>query len=195
MKLSKIAKDYGLKLTFLTEKNFKKISKQYDDITKADAKNNSYYYVEDDHIIIGFYDDKHYKKAAFFHELGHSLINDSFEKLVNYNEILIEYEAWILGLKVARKYNIKLPNKIFKYMLKSIHSYYKDSLREVEKTNKKNSNKNKKLETILEFKFENHEDPPELNIEINFTDKEKNKKIKNIKLKRNKKEKNNLNLF
>jgi len=195
MKLSKIAKDYGLKLTFLTEKNFKKISKQYDDITKADAKNNSYYYVEDDHIIIGFYDDKHYKKAAFFHELGHSLINDSFEKLVNYNEILIEYEAWILGLKVARKYNIKLPNKIFKYMLKSIHSYYKDSLREVEKTNKKNSNKNKKLETILEFKFENHEDPPELNIEINFMDKEKNKKIKNIKLKRNKKEKNNLNLF
>lgn len=135
MRLSQIAKDYGLKVTGLTKKNFKKISEQYDDINRADAKNNAY--IIGDHIILGFYDDLELKKAAFFHELGHSLVSEYFERLVNHDDIFIEYEAWVQGLKVAKKYNYTFPDKVFKYILKSTNSYYKDSLRAHNKRRKK----------------------------------------------------------
>lgn len=127
MRLSQIAKDYGLKLTHLSKNNFKKISELYEDVNRTDAKNNAY--IIGDHIILGFYDDPLLKTAAFFHELGHSLVSENFEKLVNHDDIFIEYEAWVQGLKVAKKYNYAFPDKVFKYILKSTNSYYKDSLR------------------------------------------------------------------
>jgi hypothetical protein len=136
MRLSQIAKDYGLKVTYLTNKNFKKMAEKYDDLNKSDAKNNAYLFIDDDHIVLGFYDDPIHKKAAFFHELGHSLVSESFEQLVNRDELFIEYEAWIQGLKVAKKYGVKFPDKVFKYILKSTNSYYKDSLRAHSKTRK-----------------------------------------------------------
>lgn len=143
MRLSQIAKDYGLRLTSLSKKNFKRIAEKYEDLNRADAKNNAYLF--DDHIILGFYDDEMHKKAAFFHELGHSLVTESFEHLVNHDQLFIEYEAWVQGLKVAKKYNFVFPDKVFKYILKSANSYYKDSLRvhskrtkNVKKTNDKN---------------------------------------------------------
>jgi hypothetical protein len=128
MSLKRIAKDYGLELICLTKKNYKKILKQYNDINTSDIKNNAFFLEDDDLIILGIYNNPLYKKAAFFHEIGHYLIDKKFEKLVNNDMLLIEYEAWIQGLNVAKKYGVTFSDKAFKYILKSLHSYYKDSI-------------------------------------------------------------------
>jgi len=135
MRLSQIAKDYGLKANGLTKKNFKKFAGKYEDINRADAKNNAYLF--DDQIILGFYDDPMHRTVAFFHELGHSLVSENFERLVNHDDIFVEYEAWIQGLKVAKKYGYTFPDRVFKYILKSTNSYYKDSLRAHNKRRKR----------------------------------------------------------
>ena len=126
MRNSQIANDYNLRVVNVTERNIDRISKKFD-INKTDLKNNAYV-IEDEDIILGIYDDKELKQASFFHEIGHTIINESFEKLVNNDQMLIEFEAWVEGLKVARKYGYKFSSKTFKYILKSINSYYKDSL-------------------------------------------------------------------
>lgn len=126
MKTKQIADDYSLKVINVTQNNIEKISKKYD-IQKSDLKNNAYV-IGDEEIILGLYDDKELKFAAFFHEIGHTLVTESFEKLVNYDQMLIEYQAWLEGLKIAKKYGHNFSNKTFKYILKSINSYYKDAL-------------------------------------------------------------------
>lgn len=134
MRLSQIAKDYSLKLTGLTKRNLKDILRKYD-LERYEVKNNAF--LIDDHIILGFYDDPELKQAAFFHELGHSLVTERFEKLVNYDELLIEYQAWIEGLKVAKKYRYEFRPKVFKYILNSTNSYYKDAIRAYRKKPKR----------------------------------------------------------
>jgi hypothetical protein len=126
MRTTQIAKDYNLKVVNVTQKNIKRVSKKYE-IEKTNLRNNAYA-IENEDIVLGIYDDKDLKFAAFFHEVGHTLIPESFEKLVNNDEMLIEYQAWIEGLKVAKKYGYLFSNKTFKYILKSINSYYKDAL-------------------------------------------------------------------
>ena len=126
MNTRQIAKDYGLKVIHINENNIKKVLKKYD-IKKYEIKNNAFI-IEDEIIILGIYDNVHYKNAAFFHEIGHTLIKDSFSKMI-YDDIqLIEYQAWIEGLKVARKYGEIIDRKTFKYILKSINSYYRSAL-------------------------------------------------------------------
>jgi hypothetical protein len=128
MKIKQIAKDYDLKLIIITQRNINKVTKKYN-IHKEDLKNNAYV-IENEDIILGEYDHKELKEAAFFHEIGHTLITEAFEKLVHNDEMLIEFQAWIEGLKVAKKYNYKFSNKAFEYILTSIHTYYKDALKE-----------------------------------------------------------------
>jgi hypothetical protein len=48
--------------------------------------------------------------------------------MVSYDQMFIEFEAWIEGLKIARKYGYHFSNSVFKYILKSVNSYYKDAL-------------------------------------------------------------------
>lgn len=141
MDTRKIARDYGLRVIHLNKNNYKRIINEYD-IKKRDTVNNAFVF-DDEVIILGFYDDINHKNAAFFHEIGHTLINDSFVKMVHYDIQLIEYQAWIEGLKVAKKYGEKIPKKTFKYILKAVNSYYKCALNNYEKPKPKNIKKNK----------------------------------------------------
>ena len=138
MKIKQIAEDYDIKLINVTKKNIDKYSKLYK-IKKEDLINNAEI-IGNEELILGIFDDKEVRIAAFFHEIGHTLISDKFEKLVNCDCLLIEYKAWILGLKAAKKYGYKFSNKTFKYILTSLNSYYEDALSRYEKR-KKNKNK------------------------------------------------------
>jgi len=142
--IKKIAKEYELKIFNLTKNNIKKFIEKYGEISEEDSINNAYLF--DDCIILGFYDNPELKRAAFFHELGHTLVTESFERLVNNDELLIEYEAWIQGLKVAKKYKYNFSNKTFKYILQSTNSYYKDALKAYYKKPKRKCRKNKNLQ-------------------------------------------------
>jgi len=126
MKITEIARDYNLKVTSITKNNIIRFSKKFE-INKRDLKNNAYI-IGDEDIILGIYDDLELKRAAFFHEIGHTLITESFVKMVNNDQMLIEYQAWVEGLKVARKYKYNFSYKAFKYILKSINSYYREAL-------------------------------------------------------------------
>ena len=126
MKTKQIAKDYNLKVTFITNKNIDKVTKKFE-IKKIDVKNNAFL-IEEEDIILGLYDEPELKQAAFFHEIGHTLVTENFKNIVHNDEMLIEYQAWIEGLKIAKKYGHKFSNKTFHYILKSINSYYKDAL-------------------------------------------------------------------
>lgn len=126
MNTKQIAKDYGLHVTHTTSKNIKQVMEKFD-LKKWDLKNNAFIISEED-IVLGIYDDPHLKQAAFFHEIGHTLVTESYEKLVNNDQMLIEFQAWIEGLKIAKKYKHDISPKTFKYILKSINSYYRSSL-------------------------------------------------------------------
>jgi len=139
MNTRQIAKDYGLRVIHMNKRNCKKIIEKYD-INKYEVKNNAFL-IEEEIIILGIYDDQHHKNAAFFHEIGHTLVKDSFSKMINEDIQLIEYQAWIEGLKVAKKYGETIPKKTFKYILKALNSYYRSALHAYHKKPKKRSEK------------------------------------------------------
>jgi hypothetical protein len=139
MNTRQIAKDYGLRVIHLNKNNLKRIIDKYD-IEKYEIKNNAFL-IEEEIIILGIYDDIHHKNAAFFHEIGHTLVKDSFQKMINEDIQLIEYQAWIEGLKVAKKYGQEIPKKTFRYILKSINSYYRSALRAYNKKPRRRSEK------------------------------------------------------
>lgn len=126
MKAKQVANDFNLKLINITPRNIDKYSALYE-IKKEDLINNSQI-IGDEEIILGLYDDKEIKLAAMFHEVGHTLVTESFEKLVNNDQLLIEYQAWIEGLKLAKRYGYKFSEKTFEYILTSLNSYYNDAL-------------------------------------------------------------------
>jgi len=110
MKIKQIAEDYDIKLINVTKKNIDKYSKLYE-IKKEDLINNAEI-IGNEELILGIFDDKEVRIAAFFHEIGHTLISDKFEKLVNCDCLLIEYKAWILGLKAAKNMDINFQIKL-----------------------------------------------------------------------------------
>jgi HD superfamily phosphohydrolase len=122
-----IARDYNLRVTHVTLKNIDRVVKKFD-LDKDDLINNAFV-ISDEDIILGIYSEKELKEAAFFHEIGHTLISEQFEKMVHKDEMLIEFQAWIEGLKVARKYKQHFSNKTFQYILESLNSYYKPALK------------------------------------------------------------------
>jgi HD superfamily phosphohydrolase len=136
MKPKEIGKDFGLKVISVTKRNVQKIVEKYEIENIEDLKNNAYV-IGDEDIILGLYDDEEVKMAAFFHEVGHTIIKPNFEKLVNNDEMLIEFQAWIEGLKVAKKYGYKFSDKTFEYILRSLNSYYKDAVSVYNKKTKK----------------------------------------------------------
>ena len=141
MNTRKIAKDYGLRVIHLNKKNLKSVTETYD-LEKWEVDENAFL-IEDEVIVLGFYKNKDHKNAAFFHEIGHSLIKPKFLKLINDDIQLIEYQAWIEGLKVAQKYGEKINKQVFGYILKSINSYYRKALCVYNKKPRKQSEKTK----------------------------------------------------
>jgi len=122
-----IARDYNLRVTHVTLKNIDRVVKKFD-LDKDDLINNAFV-ISDEDIILGIYTEHELKEAAFFHEIGHTLISEQFEKMVHKDEMLIEFQAWIEGLKIARKYKQRFSDKTFQYILESLNSYYKPALK------------------------------------------------------------------
>jgi hypothetical protein len=140
MKIKEIAGDFNLKVINITEANIDEYSKKFD-IDKETLKNNAYI-IGDQDIILGIYDNKEVRLAAFFHEIGHTLVSEGYEKLVNYDQVLVEYQAWIEGLKIAKKYGYTFSSKTFHYILKSLNSFYRDALNAYNTQNKKTNSEN-----------------------------------------------------
>ena len=126
MKLKQIAKEFDIKVINVTQNSLDKYCKKYG-MPPENFMNNAYV-IGDDEIILGIYDDNEVRIASFFHEIGHTLVSESFEKMVNYDTMLIEYQAWIEGLKLAKQYEYTFSRKVFKYIIKCLNSFYKDSL-------------------------------------------------------------------
>jgi len=66
-----------------------------------DSDNNCF--IAGNEIFIGKYENDEYLLISFFHEHGHKLVSQSFIKSCNYNTLLIEIEAWNMGIKAAMK--------------------------------------------------------------------------------------------
>ena len=64
-----------------------------------DVINNCF--VAGNEIFIGKYENEEYLLISFFHEHGHRLVSQDFIKKVDYNTLIIEIEAWNLGIKSA----------------------------------------------------------------------------------------------
>ena len=143
MRTAAIARDYNLRVTHTTLKNIDKVAEKFD-LDKPDLINNAFV-ISDEDIVLGIYDSVDQKEAAFFHEIGHTLVTPRYEKLVNYDQMLIEFQAWIEGLKIAKKYKQDISPKTFKYILKSINSYYRSSLCAYNKKRKKNAKTGPKI--------------------------------------------------
>jgi hypothetical protein len=126
MNTRKIANDFGLRVTHTNNKNIDYVAKKFD-IKKSDLLENAFV-INDEDIVLGIYEDSKLKQAAFFHEIGHTLVSGSYEKLVQNDEMLIEFQAWVEGLKIAKKYGHEFSNKTFRYILKSVNSYYRHAL-------------------------------------------------------------------
>lgn len=139
MKIKQIAEDYEIKLINVTVNNIKRICKEYG-IKETELINNAMI-LYNDTILLGIYDNKNLRLGAFFHELGHTQINKGFLELIDNIFILIEYQAWIEGLKIAKKYGYKFNTEIYDYILNSIHSYYGCNVKYDLNEKEKNTNK------------------------------------------------------
>jgi hypothetical protein len=134
MNIRKVAKDYDIKLLFISDNNIDKYSIEYN-IDKQCLYNNAYL-LGDSIILLGIFKENEVRNAVFFHELGHTVINKAFEKLVHNDVMFIEYQAWIEGLKIAKKYNYIFSKQTFKHILKLLNTYYKTALSEYDNENK-----------------------------------------------------------
>jgi hypothetical protein len=135
MKLKQIANDYDLVLINVTKRNIDKYLAHYS-IERPNLINNAY--IIGDEIILGLYDSNEVRIASFFHEIGHTVITESYSKMTNYDLMLNEYQAWIEGLKIAKRYGYTFTTKTFRYILRSVNSYYKDALSAYNVKNEKN---------------------------------------------------------
>ena len=74
-------------------------------------------------IFIGNYDNSEYLLISFFHEHGHHLVSKKFKKAVNLNTLLIEIEAWNLGIKAAAKLGYFFTDNAIQWAYKKAMSY------------------------------------------------------------------------
>jgi hypothetical protein len=85
--LQKLADILGYKLIYNHESN-------------ADPVFNDCY-ISGNNIWIGDYDNEECKLISFFHEHGNTLVSESFKEKLDFNTLLIELEAWHLGIACA----------------------------------------------------------------------------------------------
>lgn len=82
-------------------------------------------------IWIGDYDCEEFKIISFFHEHGHSLVSQEFKKKWLYNTLIIEIEAWRLGIEEARKEDILFSDKAIEWGYNKAMTYVGHDEREV----------------------------------------------------------------
>lgn len=97
-------------------------------IIMIDDKNQSF--CADRNIYIGQYDNEEFKLISFFHEIGHTLISQSFIKLCNFNTLLIEIECWNIGIKKALERKIFFSDEAIQWGLQQSLTYVGHDKRE-----------------------------------------------------------------
>ena len=118
--LTKICESYGLNLIII---------ESGDVHCEANGEeqyiNNSY--VAGNDIYLGMYEDKDIRVASMFHEIGHTKIEHSWMESINFDTVVIETEAWRLGLKEAEKFghgiNPSGDEHIFEYIVTCLQTY------------------------------------------------------------------------
>lgn len=134
MKINEIAKIHDVKLVKITKNNIAKYSKLYD-IPRPELRENSYV-IDGEVIILGIYKEIELRTTSFFHELGHTLLTKQFAKLINHDIMLEEYQAWIEGLKIAKKYGYEFSNASYLFILQALQSYHKTAIKAYRKKRK-----------------------------------------------------------
>jgi hypothetical protein len=54
-----------------------------------------------DEIVLGIYKNKELRLISFFHELGHTIVKQSFAQDVHYNKMVVENQCWQEGIRYA----------------------------------------------------------------------------------------------
>lgn len=76
-------------------------------------------------ISIGYYENSELLLISFFHELGHFL--DKTDWSINANKhtkYYAERNAWIVGLKEAKKYNYNFSFSSYRWAISQLNTYY-----------------------------------------------------------------------
>ena len=71
------------------------------------------------HIILGKFDDEEIRTITFFHELGHSQIQDP-----PLSDYLVEKLSWKCGLKIAKEHGYKFSRNALKWAANCLRTYY-----------------------------------------------------------------------
>lgn len=119
--VKKIAKKLNVKVI-----DVEKIPNYYKTVNMPSCTfiNKSYLYGNNE-IVIGKYKNKEMKLASFFHEVGHTLVENSYMKAIDYSKYLIESAAWYLGIQMASEYGISFSKPTTEWIVKNIETYKK----------------------------------------------------------------------
>lgn len=74
-------------------------------------------------IFVGEYDNEEFEVISFFHEYGHSLVSPQFRTQWNFNTLMIEIEAWNLGLEFARQHDYIFSDDAIKWAYEQALTY------------------------------------------------------------------------
>ena len=84
---------------------------------------NKSYLCGNNDIVLGIYKNKEMRLASFFHEIGHTLVENTYMETIGYDTYLIESAAWYIGMKMASEYNVSFSKQTVKWITKNIFSY------------------------------------------------------------------------
>lgn len=73
-------------------------------------------------IIIGIYEDKELELISFFHEIGHTLVPQP-RRITKYQQ---EKEAWMLGINLAKRYNITFSQRALDWANEKLETYNRE---------------------------------------------------------------------
>lgn len=91
----------------------------------------------DDEIYIGIYENPELELISFFHEIGHTLIDQDFMKKWEYNTLVIELECWSRGIEFARSHGVLFSDEAIEWGYKKGLSYVGHDERENSSYDKK----------------------------------------------------------
>lgn len=113
----KIAKQFGIRLIDVT-KNTECV-----EANGIETYENRSFIIGRDEIQLGVYNDPELKFLSFFHEIGHILVGNKFEKDAAYNKHKIEERAWEKGYELAASYNVVFSDKAKQWAVSELNTY------------------------------------------------------------------------
>lgn len=122
-KLTEICESYGLNLIIIESGDV------HCEANGEDQYINSSYIAGSD-VYLGMYEDPYIRIASMFHEIGHTMVEHSWMKTIDFNTVLIEKEAWKFGLIESEKFGyVFKPERdvpVFDYIERCLQTYERD---------------------------------------------------------------------